>query len=67
MANLLTLDNGTVQNLKDAGCAEEFIESFAQIADEEKPKEQLEILSKHRSSLLDSIHEYQKKIDCLAI
>lgn len=65
MAGISTLDNGTFQNLKDAGCSDEFIDSFARIASDENIKKQLDLLSKHRVSLLGSVHAYQKKIDCL--
>lgn len=65
MADTSLIDNGTVQNLRDAGCTDEYIECFARIAGKEGIKEQLDFLTKHRVSLLDSVHEYQKKIDCL--
>lgn len=54
-----------IQNLKDAGCDSETIESF--MADLQKGKEAngLKRLAVHRKSLLDSLHREQKCIDCL--
>lgn len=51
----------TVQNLIDAGCNEEFIESFARTAKNESKEKQLSLLSGHRSSLLDNVHTNQKR------
>jgi len=65
MANISVLDDSTVQNLKDAGCADELIETFAFFNGEENIHERLNLLSKHRASLLNKIHENQKRLDCL--
>ena len=53
------------QNLKDAGCDAKVIERFFQLATESRTEEQLRLLSGHRASLLEKIHRYQKKLDCL--
>lgn len=50
------------RNLLDAGCSREFTDDFFQLEDNQK---KLSLLSCHRCSLLDKIHEYQKQLDCL--
>lgn len=50
-----------LQNLKDAGCDKNFIEEFLSLEE----KAQLNLLARHRNSLLDSLHNNQKQIDCL--
>lgn len=54
-----------IQNLRDAGCDAETIEGF--MADMQKGKEEcgLKRLAVHRKNLLDSMHNEQKRIDCL--
>lgn len=52
-------------NLKDAGCDEEFICSYKNLLIQHKTKEQLDMLSAHRKKLLDELHTVQKHIDCL--
>ncbi len=54
-------ENKIVQNLKDAGCEQSFIDEFLKL---EKFK-QLDLLAKHKSNLLDNLHKNQKQIDCL--
>ncbi len=53
--------NQILQNLKDAGCDAETIEKFFKLSHCEKIK----LLTQHRMKLLDTLHKYQKKIDCL--
>lgn len=53
------------QNLKDAGCDSETIDSFMICKEKGNPKDQVKLLSKHRMKLLDKVHESQKCIDCL--
>ncbi|HHV10964.1 MAG TPA: hypothetical protein GXX75_11870 [Clostridiales bacterium] len=50
------------RNLLDAGCSRDFAGDFFQLEDKQK---KLRLLSCHRCSLLDKIHEYQKQLDCL--
>ncbi|QWU13115.1 hypothetical protein SAMN04487895_115115 [Paenibacillus sophorae] len=50
------------RNLLDAGCSRDFADNFLHLADQQK---KLRLLSCHRCSLLDKIHEYQKQLDCL--
>lgn len=54
-------ENKIVQNLKDAGCEQILIDAFLKL---EKCK-QLDLLTKHKSNLLDNLHKNQKQIDCL--
>lgn len=54
-----------VQNLKDAGCTDEFIQAFMADLEQEKVADGMRLLQKHRRFLLNSTHEWQKKIDCL--
>lgn len=50
------------RNLLDAGCSRDFAEDFLSLEDKQT---RLRLLSSHRCSLLDKIHEYQKQLDCL--
>lgn len=54
-----------IRNLKDAGFDSLAIEKFLQLQNEGKIKEQLHLLSCQRTSLLQKVHENQKRIDCL--
>jgi len=53
------------QNLRDAGCPEEFIVTFMNMWQTGTPTEQLRLLSCQRCCLLDALHAEQKKLDCL--
>jgi hypothetical protein len=53
------------QNLIDAGCAPEMAHACISLVKEEKKCEVQRILCHHRDSLLDAVHENQKKLDCL--
>jgi len=57
-------DNIT-QNLLDAGCDSLFIEEFFRLQKSGQEKELFRLLAKHKSKLLESLYENQKKIDCL--
>lgn len=54
-----------IQNLKDAGCDGDTIETFVNDIKEEKLSEGLKLLAVHRRYLLDCLHKEQKRIDCL--
>ncbi|CZQ90765.1 hypothetical protein [Trichococcus ilyis] len=54
-----------ITNLKDAGCTDETIAAFLQYRQTNESAKQMDLLKKHRSGLLDKIHEDQKAIDCL--
>lgn len=53
------------QNLRDAGCSDEFVVTFMHMWETGTPQEQLRLLSRQRCVLLDSVHAAQKKLDCL--
>lgn len=65
MAEAAEEDILVLRNLKDAGCDTLTVEKFLQLKEARKTKEQLRLLSCHRNSLLQKVHENQKKIDCL--
>ena len=54
-----------VQNLKDAGCTDEFIQTFIAVLKQKKIPDGIKLLQKHRRFLLDNTHEWEKKIGCL--
>lgn len=54
-----------IQNLKDAGCSPDTISDFMEDMEVGKTAEGLKLLAVHRRSLLDQLHEEQKRIDCL--
>ena len=53
------------RNLNDAGCDEMTKKSFLELYASGKMKEGIHLLQKHRNTLLDRVHESQKKIDAL--
>lgn len=53
------------QNLIDAGCSEDLIETCMKLAEANHWNRILPLLSKQRINLLDSVHDGQKQIDCL--
>lgn len=58
-------ETGIIENLKDAGCDDSVIEQFLKLGKEQKKQEQLRLLSGHRNTLLNTVHQNQKCIDCL--
>lgn len=54
-----------VQNLKDAGCPDDFIQTFMETLAQGKTADGVKLLQKHRRFLLNSTHAWQKRIDCL--
>ncbi len=53
------------QNLRDAGCSDEFIAAFMRVWEAGTTEEQLRLLSSQRCRLLDRVHAEQRKLDCL--
>lgn len=53
------------RNLTDAGCDAALIAQFLELEQKRKRKEQYRLLSRHRTSLLEKLHQDQYKIDCL--
>lgn len=54
-----------IQNLQDAGCAQDIIECCIDCMEQGKKKELLKRLEDHRKGLLNKVHEEEKQIDCL--
>lgn len=54
-----------IQNLHDAGCCEEQIEEFLSCAYKYGIEEQIKLLRRYRVSLMDEMHESQRRVDCL--
>lgn len=53
------------QNLIDAGCEQGTAEQCISLMKAGKHTDLLRLLSRHRADLLDTVHENQKRIDCL--
>lgn len=53
------------QALEDAGCDDRLINECIKIAETQQSTKLLKPLSRHRAVLLDSLHECQRRIDCL--
>ena len=53
------------QNLMDAGCDLRMAQQCMALAKDKKALDILKLLSKHRSELLEELHEQQRKLDCL--
>ncbi len=58
-------EEDVIQNLKDAGCDKETIESFMKCMDQDDVGGQLRLMKEQRRCLLNRVHEEEKKIDCL--
>lgn len=65
MADYISYTGAVVQNLKDAGCNEEVVEEFMELAEAGERQKQFKLLEKHRRTLLDKVHSKEKQIDCL--
>ncbi|MDO5520850.1 MAG: hypothetical protein Q4G58_10205 [bacterium] len=65
MEEKLMEEETIIQNLKDAGCSTQLITDFIEETRKEHTAEQLHILSRHRALLLQQIHSYNAKLDCL--
>ena len=53
------------ENLKDAGCGPELIRRCEALTRSEKQGELMRLLASHRRTLLDAVHENERRIDCL--
>ena len=53
------------ENLKDAGCNPDMICRCEILAQSEKQIELMQVLSLHRRTLLEVVHENERRIDCL--
>ena len=60
----------TLGNLRDAGCNDDTIAAYRRISERSLPHEvicrqQAHLLGDYRKTLLEQLHEDQKRIDCL--
>lgn len=53
------------QNLEDAGCETQTIETFLKYRENETLQKQILFLKCQRCGVLEELHQFQKKIDCL--
>lgn len=53
------------QNLVDAGCGPELVLQCAALAEQKEISTLVRLLSGHRKTLLDTVHQNEKRIDCL--
>ena len=54
-----------IQNLKDAGCGSETVEKVCRLYSNGQIQDAVITLRRHRCSLMDSLHESQRRVDCL--
>ena len=59
------LKEALVQNLQDAGCNKKVIDEFLGLFSKNEKDKIFDLLSKHRITLLKSLHKNQKEIDNL--
>ena len=57
--------DAVMQNLADADCPQEVIRQFMQNAEEDRQTQAIQVLEKHRRTLLDRVHREEKYIDRL--
>ena len=53
------------QNLIDAGCDSGIVQQCMELARGQRTEEMKRILTRHRRTLLDTVHQSEKWIDCL--
>ena len=53
------------QNLLDAGCGSDTVQRCMDLVKRRESSELLRLLSRHRRELLDTVHQNEKRIDCL--
>lgn len=53
------------KNLSDAGCNQKQIDTFIQSLDKDTFDQQLLFLKCQRCSLIEKLHDAQKKVDCI--
>lgn len=65
MANASDTQKAFLQNLQDAGCAPDMIETCMALAQDRKTTILLRQLSQQKGTLLEKVHMHQREIDCL--
>lgn len=57
--------SAVAQNLRDAGCTEEFVDCFLSALEKGTRESRLCLLCGQRKLLLERVHEAQARLDCL--
>lgn len=65
MPDYMNDTNAVLQNLKDAGCDDEVVKTFMELAETGEKQKQYRLLEKHRRDLLDKVHNRERQIECL--
>ena len=65
MKNYMGRPDAVIQNLEDAGCDPETVAQFMEAGMAGNRQNQLKLLEQHRKRLLESVHQNEKRIDCL--
>lgn len=65
MPDYMNDTNAVLQNLKDAGCDDEVVKTFMELAETGEKQKQYRLLEKHRRDLLDKVHNSERQIECL--
>ena len=65
MPNAADTDDILLQNLADAGCGAEVVRQCMALVQKQNQAELMRVLSHHRQTLLDTVHQNEKRIDCL--
>lgn len=65
MPNASDMQGMLRQNLIDAGCGTDAVQTCMALAQEKKTAELMHVLFQHRRTLLDTLHQSEKRIDCL--
>lgn len=65
MENASATQEAFLQNLQDAGCEPDMIETCMALAHERKSTMILRLLSQQKGTLLEKVHIHQREIDCL--
>lgn len=61
----MNYNKAMIENLTDAGCTTDFIEKFMTEWNKDSKNKGLRLLETHRRSLLETLHQAQRRIDCL--
>ncbi|MBQ5330327.1 MAG: hypothetical protein J6F31_03645 [Oscillospiraceae bacterium] len=65
MTNIADTMSHMAENLHDTGMTDEMVERCLTMAGSKRYKELEKLLSEYRQTLLDNIHKYSDRIDCL--
>ena len=65
MANAADKTAVMIENLRDMGLDDEMTEKCLMLIGEKRYAELKKLLKTYRQSLLDSVHKYNDRIDCL--